>query len=102
MKNTAKSIPKKLTNRAQLLRPDPNAFWADGEIWGCTARGLSEAVAVVDGVKSDEKMQVLIDSQHVDTPEVMRFLEGLNDAQINYAMTLTDGSTMQELFANRA
>lgn len=101
MKNKAKSIPKRLTGLTQLSRLPQHSFWADGSIWGCTARGLSESVAVVEGVKPDEKMQVLVDQALLKAPEVVKFLDGLEHAQIQFAVSAVEGLTLQELYAAR-
>lgn len=101
MKNKASNVPKRLTGLTNLPRLAHHDFWADGNIWGCTRPELRESVALIEGLRPDERMQVLVQHDRFNSAEVQKLLDGLDHAEIYYSACPVEAATLRELFSNK-
>jgi len=101
MKNKAKNVPKRLTGLTQLPRLLVSHFWADGDVWGCTAPVLSESVVLIEGLKPTEKMQVMVRQDSLGASEVQRFLDGLDHARVHYQVSCAEAWTLHEIYSGK-
>ncbi|MHB9376232.1 hypothetical protein ACYHMY_28490 (plasmid) [Pseudomonas amygdali pv. morsprunorum] len=101
MKNKASNVPKRLTGLTNLARLAHYDFWAGGDIWGCTRPELREAVALIEGLRPDERMQVLVQNDRLNSVEVHKLLDGLDQAEIYYSAGPVEAATLRELFSNK-
>lgn len=101
MKNKVSNVPKRLTGLTSLPRLAHHDFWADGNIWGCTRPELRESVVLIEGLRPEERMQVLVQHDRFNSPDVQKLLDGLDHAEIHYATSGVEAATLRELFSNQ-